>query len=128
MRTIDSTTPARPPQAGVAAHAIRRPAGSSATRGRVANGSATRSERRRLGRGRNRRDTPGATGATLSAGSYSRGDGGTPSAGSAAFSRKAISSRLTRFRRGTSSRSNQRASSLEPSTSLRSSPPTTLAR
>ena len=54
--------------------------------------------------------------------------GATPSAGSASFIRSAMSSRLTRFRRGTSPSGNQRASSLEPSTSLRSSPPTTVAR
>jgi len=54
--------------------------------------------------------------------------GGTPSAGSAAFSRNAMSSRLTRFRLGTSASENHLASSLEPPTSLRSSPPVTVAR
>ena len=54
--------------------------------------------------------------------------GATPSAGSASFMRSAMSSRLTRFSRGTSASGNQRASSLEPPTSLRSSPPTTVAR
>lgn len=54
--------------------------------------------------------------------------GGRPSAGSASFRRNAMSSRLTRLSCDTSSRGNQRASSLEPSTSLRSAPPTTLAR
>lgn len=54
--------------------------------------------------------------------------GGTPSAGISAFSRSAMSSRLTRFSRGTSASGNHRASSLEPPTSLRNSPPSTLAR
>lgn len=54
--------------------------------------------------------------------------GGTPSAGSAAFSRSPMSSRLTRCRLDTSSSGTQRASSLEPPTSSRSSPPMTLAR
>ena len=54
--------------------------------------------------------------------------GGTPSAGSWAFSRSAMSSRLTRFSRGTSASGNHLASSLEPPTSLRSSPPVTDAR
>ena len=50
--------------------------------------------------------------------------GGTPSAGSASFRRSAISSRLTRLSCGTSASGNHLASSLEPPTSLRSSPPT----
>jgi hypothetical protein len=54
--------------------------------------------------------------------------GGTPSAGSAAFRRNAMSRRLTRFRFGTSAIGNHPASSLEPPTSLRSSPPSTVAR
>lgn len=54
--------------------------------------------------------------------------GATPSAGSASFMRRAMSSRLTRFSRGTSESGNQRASSLEPPISLRSSPPSTVAR
>jgi hypothetical protein len=54
--------------------------------------------------------------------------GGTPSAGSASFSRNATSSRLTRLRLGTSASGNHRASSLEPPISLRSSPLTTVAR
>jgi len=54
--------------------------------------------------------------------------GGTPSAGSAAFRRSAMSTRLTRLSPGTSSSGTQRASSLEPPTSLRSSPPVTFPR
>jgi len=54
--------------------------------------------------------------------------GGTPSAGSAAFRRSAMSTRLTRLSPDTSSSGTQRASSLEPPTSLRSSPPVTFPR
>ena len=54
--------------------------------------------------------------------------GGNPSAGSWAFSRSAMSRRLTRLSPATSSSGNHRASSLDPSTSLRSSPPVTVAR
>ena len=54
--------------------------------------------------------------------------GGNPSAGSWAFSRSAMSRRLTRLSPATSSSGNHRASSLDPSTSLRRSPPVTVAR
>lgn len=54
--------------------------------------------------------------------------GGTPSAGSASFRRSAMSSRLTRLSRGTSASGYHRASSLDPPTSFRSSPPSTVPR
>lgn len=132
MQNID-TTPARPPRVEVVAHATASACGAL---------GGPRSCRERFGHdGRNvgdaaagagaRRDIlklPGAAPGTVPGPCYSRGSGGTPSAGSAAFNRRAMSSRLTRLRCGTSSSANQRASSLDPSTSLRSSPPVTLAR
>lgn len=69
-----------------------------------------------------------ASGATLRHPRAQDAAGGTPSAGSASFRRSAISSRLTRLRLGTSASGNHRASSLEPPTSLRSSPLMTVAR